>query len=73
MALIKCRECGKDVSERVFQCPNCGMPIALLPKDVIIRFPVWKGQMFNNKCFIYNEVDDILAEGRQGGNAKIYL
>ena len=28
MALIKCKECGKDVSDMATACPNCGYPIA---------------------------------------------
>ena len=28
MALIKCIECGKDVSENDAICPNCGNPIS---------------------------------------------
>lgn len=28
MALIKCAECGKDVSEKAGNCPFCGNPIA---------------------------------------------
>ena len=27
MALIKCEECGKQVSERADACPSCGNPI----------------------------------------------
>lgn len=27
MALIKCPECGKEVSENAVACPNCGSPI----------------------------------------------
>jgi hypothetical protein len=27
MALIKCSECGKDVSDKATACPNCGAPI----------------------------------------------
>ncbi len=27
MALIKCSECKKDVSENATNCPNCGNPI----------------------------------------------
>jgi hypothetical protein len=26
MALIKCSECGKEVSDRASACPNCGAP-----------------------------------------------
>ena len=28
MALIKCLECGKDVSSYAKVCPNCGFPIS---------------------------------------------
>lgn len=28
MALIKCSECGKEVSSNAANCPNCGNPIA---------------------------------------------
>lgn len=28
MALIKCPECGKDVSDKAQSCPNCGFPIS---------------------------------------------
>ena len=27
MALIKCSECGKEVSDKATSCPNCGVPI----------------------------------------------
>lgn len=27
MALIKCSECGKEVSDKAAQCPNCGAPV----------------------------------------------
>ena len=26
MALIKCKECGHEVSDRASACPNCGCP-----------------------------------------------
>lgn len=28
MALIKCPECGKEISSRATSCPNCGFPIS---------------------------------------------
>lgn len=28
MALIECRECGKQISDQAMSCPNCGAPIA---------------------------------------------
>lgn len=27
MALIKCPECGKEISDKAASCPNCGFPI----------------------------------------------
>ncbi|MFG6368476.1 MAG: zinc ribbon domain-containing protein [Lachnospiraceae bacterium] len=27
MALIKCSECGKEISDKASSCPNCGMPL----------------------------------------------
>ncbi len=26
MALIKCPECGKEISDKAISCPNCGCP-----------------------------------------------
>ena len=28
MALIKCPECGKEISDKASTCPSCGCPIA---------------------------------------------
>lgn len=33
MALIKCPECGNDVSSSAIACPKCGYPIANLPMN----------------------------------------
>ena len=36
MVLIKCSECGKEISSKAKSCPNCGCPIndeSTLPKD----------------------------------------
>lgn len=27
MALIKCPECGKEISDKAIRCPSCGYPI----------------------------------------------
>lgn len=37
MALIKCPECGKQVSDKAGSCPNCGCPIANAPTSIKIR------------------------------------
>ena len=28
MALVKCPDCGRDVSDKAPTCPNCGRPMA---------------------------------------------
>ena len=36
MAMIKCPECGKEVSSAAPSCPNCGMPLS--EKKIPIHF-----------------------------------
>jgi len=37
MALIKCRECGKDVSTEAAACPNCGAPVVQVAKATVAK------------------------------------
>lgn len=45
MALIKCSECGKEISEKAISCPNCGNPInqtvdlIKTEKKELLKFP----------------------------------
>ena len=32
MALIKCSECGKEISDKATTCPNCGSPTVSFEK-----------------------------------------
>ena len=53
MALIKCSECGKEISEKAKVCPSCGNPISdtggktskrwlwLIVIGVIVGFVIW--------------------------------
>jgi uncharacterized membrane protein YvbJ len=36
MTLIKCTECGKDISDKADSCPNCGNPIKISESKVQI-------------------------------------
>ena len=40
MAIIKCPECGKNVSENAKSCPNCGSPINT-KKSFFLKPWVW--------------------------------
>lgn len=33
MALIKCPECGKEISDKAAACPNCGCPASEFNKN----------------------------------------
>lgn len=76
MALIKCPECGKEVSDSAKVCPNCGYPIA---EDygkgevkINIKFKVDMSNMVNmigktNLFAIYNvETEEKLWSGIAG-------
>lgn len=36
MAMIKCPECGKEISDKAAVCPNCGAPVAALTGTLTI-------------------------------------
>lgn len=35
MALIKCPECNKEISDKAVNCPNCGYPICTESNKVV--------------------------------------
>ena len=36
MALIKCKECGKEISDKATNCIHCGCPVNSITKETII-------------------------------------
>lgn len=51
MALIKCKECGKEISDKAKTCPNCGCPIF---KEVVkkIKKKKWEELTYEEKMKI---------------------
>ena len=49
MALITCPECGKQISDKAKQCPNCGCPASAIHKESV-QLPVCPqcGYIFHN-------------------------
>ena len=79
MALIKCSECGKEVSDRASACPNCGAP----PSGVNTRqrrdnTPVrvvragWRWEAIKNATISRVEPDGIVLKTKSGV-AKVYF
>ena len=63
MALIKCSECGKEISDKAKMCVNCGNPIQPLDDDYYdIVFKVnemyedYKDRHFVSKRKKYDEI-----------------
>lgn len=62
MALIKCPECGREVSSNAAVCPNCGTPIKV-DTSIRVQFPK-TGTIL--PCYVYNENGDTLAKCNTG-------
>ena len=37
MALIKCPECGAEVSDKAEACPKCGYPIRIMYRSYVCK------------------------------------
>ena len=37
VALINCPECGKEISDKAFACPNCGFPINTISNEKDVK------------------------------------
>ena len=69
MALIKCSECGKEISDKAKVCPNCGNP---LEENVIkVFFEKPKNLVVRSKCFLYDENEELLWSGQMEETAAI--
>ena len=71
MALIKCPECGKEISSNAVTCPNCGNPVPKKLCDVSIeRSSGFIGGGLS--CMVY--IDGVLlGEIKRGGKLNTTL
>lgn len=72
MALIKCPECGKEISDRATSCPHCGFPIVnatQVPKEYRIELSVFMRieateqsvkVFYNNRLIVEAPVSDFV-------------
>lgn len=67
MALVKCDECGKEVSSKAKSCPNCGNPINI-DNTVKIKLPSQVGNMQRpvGSYVILDENDNVIEKKRTG-------
>ncbi len=75
MALIKCPECGQEVSDRAVQCPRCAYPIAEMKTAGIVRIKmtvISQTVTARQKVTVFSG-DHILWEGQTGQIAEIKI
>ena len=77
MALIKCPECSKEISDKANNCPNCGYPLSELITTGTVRIKMpnnvvegWAGLFSSRKAEIKSKYGGILWQGKHGENAS---
>ena len=80
MALIKCPECGKEISDKATSCPNCGCPITEMATSGIVRIKMpnnivqgWVGLFSSRDAVVLNSSGKTLWKGHHGENAKFSI
>ena len=74
MALIKCPECGKEVSDRADACPVCGFPISKEQEKgkIKIKLGMFSG-IGGNQSVTITANGDTLWSGKSGEVAEFEL
>jgi len=70
MALIKCPECGKEISDRAAACPNCGFPIASKDIDNSVIIKIELKESDNEIVFFDSSNNKELGRGRKNSSIK---
>jgi RNA polymerase subunit RPABC4/transcription elongation factor Spt4 len=70
MALIACPECASQISDKAPTCPQCGVPLAAAPKEVLIHFDRASSQLFNIGVTI-SSGGQVVARGKQGDTLRV--
>lgn len=80
MALIRCPECGKEISDKAKTCINCGCPLSEVVAfgDVRIKMPNnivegLVGLFSSRRAAVVNNRGQILWEGKHGENARFTI
>lgn len=47
MALIKCPECGSEVSDSAFKCPKCGKQLRKPKRSIFGKLCLWLFYLYN--------------------------
>ena len=76
MALIKCPECGKEISDKAQSCIHCGCPLAEVATSGVVRIKMpnnivegWIG-LFSSRRAAVVANGKTVWEGKHGENAS---
>lgn len=75
MALIKCPECGKEISSLAKSCPNCGCPISETKTNSTVKIKLpnielgTMGLFSSRKATVKSSDGKVLWEGEHGQTA----
>ena len=80
MALIKCPECGKEVSDKAQSCPNCGCPLSEMVASGTVRIKMpnnivegWVGLFSSRSATVTDNKGRVLWKGQHGENASFTI
>lgn len=70
MALIKCQECNKEISDKAASCPSCGCPIAGNPTEIEATGKEWKSiQLFSVLGVIFGMIIFFVGAAKSSNGA----
>ena len=72
MALIKCPECGKEVSDRAGVCPNCAFPLSSLRQDGVVSIKIANGLAGSVNIYEVSSMK-VVWSGKSGQIAKFEI
>ncbi len=54
MSLVKCTECGKEISDKAVSCPNCGCPVSQMKTETASNYGYGNSYYGDSQSKIYN-------------------
>lgn len=81
MALIKCPDCGREVSDKASSCPQCGCPLTEISPSGIVKIKLPKTEqmadgvigLFSSKNASITANGDTLWSGKHGETASFTI
>lgn len=78
--LIRCPDCGREVSKRASVCPGCGCPLSEMITSGVVRIKMpnnivegWVGLFSSRSATIMDSHGKILWKGQHGENASFTI